>query len=89
MSEAATAFSAERYMEARSILGPVVTEVPDLPEARELYGLTLYRLGRWRDAAKELNAFVELSGGSTEQEEQWAQQGEQQQEQQQQQQQQG
>ena len=67
LSEAATAFSAERYPEARSILGPVVAEVPDLPEARELYGLTLYRLGRWRDAAKELNAFVELSGGSTEQ----------------------
>ena len=67
MSDAATAFAAERYPEARSILAPVVAEVPDLPEARELYGLTLYRLGRWRDAAKELNYFVELSNGSTEQ----------------------
>ena len=36
-------------------------------EGRELYGLTLYRLGRWKDAARELDAFVELSGGSTEQ----------------------
>ncbi|MFM7069315.1 MAG: hypothetical protein ACKOYM_07630 [Actinomycetes bacterium] len=67
LSEAATAFAAERYPESRTILGPIVAEVPDLPEARELYGLTLYRLGRWRDAAKELKAFVELSGGSTEQ----------------------
>jgi tetratricopeptide (TPR) repeat protein len=27
----------------------------------------LYRLGRWRDAAANLEAFVELTGGSTEQ----------------------
>lgn len=38
-----------------------------MAEARELYGLTLYRLGRWKDAARELSAFVELSDGSTEQ----------------------
>ncbi len=67
LSDAATAYSAERYPEARSILAAIVSEVPDLPEARELLGLTLYRLGRWRDAARELEAFVELAGGSTEQ----------------------
>lgn len=33
---------------------------------RELYGLTLYRLGRWAAAAKELEAFRSISG-STEQ----------------------
>lgn len=67
LTEAAGAYSAERYTEARRILSPIVSEVPDLPEARELYGLSLYRLGRWRDAARELDAFVELTGGSTEQ----------------------
>ena len=33
---------------------------------RELHGLTLYRLGKWTEAAKELEAFRELTG-STEQ----------------------
>lgn len=67
LGEAATAFSSERFGEARQLLAPIVREVPELPEARELYGLTLYRLGRWKDAARELDAFVMLSGGSTEQ----------------------
>jgi tetratricopeptide (TPR) repeat protein len=67
LSDAATAYAAERYPDARRILAPIVEEVPDLAEARELYGLTLYRLGRWRDAARELDAFVDLTGGSTEQ----------------------
>ena len=67
LSDAATAYAAERYPEARAVLAPVVAEVPDLAEARELYGLTLYRLGRWREAVRELDAFVELTGGSTEQ----------------------
>lgn len=67
LGEAANAFAGERFGEARQILAPIVREVPDLPEARELYGLTLYRLGRWKEAARHLDAFVELSGGSTEQ----------------------
>jgi tetratricopeptide (TPR) repeat protein len=67
LSDAATAFAAERYPDARRILAPIVEEVPDLAEGRELYGLTLYRLGRWREAATQLEAFVDLTGGSTEQ----------------------
>ncbi len=67
LSDAATAFAGERFGEARQVLAPIVKEVPDLPEGRELYGLTLYRLGRWKEAARELDAFVELSGHSTEQ----------------------
>jgi tetratricopeptide (TPR) repeat protein len=67
LGDAATAFAGDRFGEARQILSPIAREVPDLPEVRELYGLTLYRLGRWKDAARELDAFVELSGGSTEQ----------------------
>lgn len=67
LSDAATAFAGDRFGEARSILAPIAREVPDLPEVRELYGLTLYRLGRWKEAGRELDAFVQLSGGSTEQ----------------------
>lgn len=66
LGEAAEAFSGERFGEARGLLSPIAREAPDLAEARELYGLTLYRLGRWKEAARELEAFVELTG-STEQ----------------------
>jgi len=67
LSEAATAFANERHTDARRILAPIVSEVPDLSEARELYGLALYRLGRWKEAAAQLEAFVDLTNGSTEQ----------------------
>jgi len=33
-----------------------------LAPVRELYGLTLYRLGRWKDAIVELDAFERLTG---------------------------
>lgn len=39
---------------------------PDVVSVRELHGLALYRLGRWKAAAAELEAFRALSG-STEQ----------------------
>lgn len=60
------AFGAERFDDARTALTPVVKEAPELPEGRELMGLTMYRLGRWKDAVTHLEAFRELSG-STEQ----------------------
>ena len=67
IDKAADAYASDRFEEARSILAPIVSEAPDFVESRELYGLTLYRLGRWKLAAQQLEAFVELSGGSTEQ----------------------
>ena len=67
LGEAADAFASERFGQARQILGPIAKEVPDLPEVRELHGLTLYRLGKFKEAARELDAFVALSNGSTEQ----------------------
>ncbi len=67
LSDAATAYGGERYADARRLLVPIVEEVPDLVEARELLGLTYYRLGRWKEAVGELEAFGELSGGSVEQ----------------------
>lgn len=67
ISAAADAYAGERYEEARRILSPIVREVPDYIESRELFGLTLYRLGRWKQAVTQLEAFVRLSGHSTEQ----------------------
>lgn len=67
VQDAAKAYAADRFIDARRILRPVAEEVPDSPEVRELYGLTLYRLGKWRQAVDQLEAFVELTGGSVEQ----------------------
>ncbi len=58
LGEAATAFADERFEDARRLLKPLVDAIPDEPAIRELYGLTLYRLGRWRLAAAELEAFA-------------------------------
>jgi tetratricopeptide (TPR) repeat protein len=63
---AAKAFDAGRFDEARVQLVPVVKEAPELAEGRELMGLVRYRLGQWKQAVEELEAFRELSG-STEQ----------------------
>ena len=41
-------------------------EAPSLPDGRELMGLTLYRLGKWREAIDQLEVFRELTD-STEQ----------------------
>lgn len=64
---AVSAFEGDRFDEARRILGPIVREAPAYVEGRELYGLALYRLGRWKQAATQLEAFIELTSGSTEQ----------------------
>ncbi len=66
LKEGGKAFGAERFTDARTALTPVVKEAPELPEGRELMGVTLYRLGQWKEAAAQLEAFRELSG-STEQ----------------------
>lgn len=67
IEDAARAFAAERFIDSRRILKPIAQEVPDSPEVRELYGLALYRLGKWREAAAQLEAFVAITGGSVEQ----------------------
>ncbi len=58
LGEAADAFTEERFEDARRLLKPLVETIPDEPAIRELYGLCLYRLGRWRLAATELEAFA-------------------------------
>lgn len=66
LADASRAFEAERFLEARRILNQLVKRAPRSAAVRELLGLTQYRLGKWADAARELEAFRELTG-STEQ----------------------
>src|SRR5438067_2411373 len=62
LMEAAKAFERERYKESDRILKPLVDQAPDVPAVRELYGLNLYRMGRWRAAAQQLEAFRQQTG---------------------------
>jgi tetratricopeptide (TPR) repeat protein len=62
LARAARAHDRERYGEALAILRKLADEVPGSPAVRELHGLTLYRMGRWRAAIKELEAYRALSG---------------------------
>jgi tetratricopeptide (TPR) repeat protein len=66
LREASGAFRRARYEDARRILRPLADQVPGAASVRELYGLTLYRLARWSQARRELEAFRSLTG-STEQ----------------------
>ncbi len=66
LREAGRAFDAERFPDAARVLKPLAADAPGVPAIRELYGLTLYRLGRWKLAVVELEAFRQLTG-STEQ----------------------
>lgn len=62
MAEAAKAYEADRYADARRLLRPLLEHGDASPAVRELYGLTLYRLGRWKDALAELQGFAAASG---------------------------
>ena len=66
LADASRAFEAERFLDARRILSQLVKRAPESAAVRELLGLTLYRLGKWSEAAKELEAFRERTA-STEQ----------------------
>jgi tetratricopeptide (TPR) repeat protein len=57
LKDASDAFRRERYEEARRLLRPLAEQAPGASSVRELYGLTLYRLGRWAQAKRELEAF--------------------------------
>jgi tetratricopeptide (TPR) repeat protein len=62
LAVATRAYERDRYREALAELRVLARLAPEVASVRELYGLTLYRLGRWREAARELKAFHELSG---------------------------
>ncbi len=59
--EAATAFEAERFVDAQRLLVSINKLGPGVPEVQELLGLSLYRQGRWSQAAKELQAFADMT----------------------------
>jgi tetratricopeptide (TPR) repeat protein len=62
LKQAADAFEHERFQDAARLLKSLAEIAPAVAGVRELYGLTLYRLGRYRDAARELKAYADLSG---------------------------
>jgi len=62
LADATRAYDRDRYEQALSMLRSLARSAPRSPEVRELFGLTLYRLGRWEDALHELRLFSELSG---------------------------
>jgi tetratricopeptide (TPR) repeat protein len=62
LNEAAKAFERERFTETARILRPLIEEAPDSPAVRELFGLACYREGKWAEAIRHLEVFVELTG---------------------------
>ena len=62
LSDAAAAYDRDRYGDAARILRALVALAPDSPSVRELYGLTLYREGRWAAAIRQLDAYHRLTG---------------------------
>lgn len=66
LESAGRSFEREYYAQALRILKSLVKQAPTSASVRELLGLTLYRMGRWKQAAVELEQFRALSS-STEQ----------------------
>ncbi|HEX6238003.1 MAG TPA: tetratricopeptide repeat protein [Acidimicrobiales bacterium] len=66
LHEASRAYHRGNFDDARRLLRPLAAEAPTAASVRQLYGLTLYQLGRWSQARRELEAFRSLTG-STEQ----------------------
>jgi thioredoxin-like negative regulator of GroEL len=64
LAEAAKAYERDRYQDAHRILKVLADRAPHAATVRELYGLTLYREGRWADAIRELEAFGSMTGSS-------------------------
>lgn len=62
LADAARAYERDRYQDARRVLKTLAERAPGAAAVRELHGLTLYRMGRWAEAIKELDAFRALTG---------------------------
>ncbi len=61
MEKAVAAYERGRYPEALRYSNELTREVGSVPAVRRLAGLAAYRLGRWRDAARHLQAFAQLA----------------------------
>jgi tetratricopeptide (TPR) repeat protein len=64
LEQAAEAFTAGRERDALRILRPLMRSYPDAAGVRELAGLCQYRIGNYRAAERELDAFVEITGST-------------------------
>ena len=62
LAEAVKAYERDRYGDALRTLRPVARAAPMSATVRELHALTLYRLGKWAAAIRELEAFHALTG---------------------------
>lgn len=62
LGDATRAYGADRYQDALRVLRVLVDRAPESASVHELLGLTLYRMGRWSAALKELEAYHALSG---------------------------
>ena len=62
MAAAADAYTRERYRDADNILKELATLAPESIAIRELHGITLYRLGRWRAASRQMQMVADMTG---------------------------
>ncbi len=62
MADAVTAYDRHRFPEALRLGKQVAIEVPTVAAVRRLVGFAAYRMGRWREAVRHLEAYGELSG---------------------------
>jgi tetratricopeptide (TPR) repeat protein len=58
---AAISYERGRAQDALRLIKPVADEVPGVAGVRELAGLAAYRSNRWREAARHLQAYSELT----------------------------
>ncbi|MFM7617117.1 MAG: tetratricopeptide repeat protein [Actinomycetes bacterium] len=65
LMRAADAFADGRDRDALRILRPLREAMPTSPSVRELYALALYRNGRFKDAARELEEYFSMTGDVT------------------------
>jgi tetratricopeptide (TPR) repeat protein len=56
------AYEGGRFPEAYRLSKSVMLEAPDIAVLHQTAGLAAYRMGRWRDATKQLERYGELSG---------------------------
>lgn len=61
MERAVQAYERARYTEAARLGNELGRELPGVAAVRRLAGLASYRLGRWRDAARHLQAYTDLT----------------------------
>jgi predicted Zn-dependent protease len=61
LADAEYALDRDRLDDARRAITPLLREVPGVAAVHEVAGLVNYRLGRWRDAVKELEAAQALN----------------------------